>query len=161
MKITDKTSALNWATARCAQRECCRYDLERKLRETPLSPADVEAVLDALEDEHFIDAGRYARAFAHDKLEYDGWGRLKISQALRQKKFSAREVETALAEVIEEAHYLEILQRVLASKIRTLSFDADDRREVLKATQKLVRFAASRGFEPHLIFDMLHQLQSL
>lgn len=161
MKITDKTSALNWATARCAQRECCRYDLERKLRETPLSPADVEAVLDALEDEHFIDAGRYARAFAHDKLEYDGWGRLKISQALRQKKFSAREVETALAEVIEEAHYLEILQRVLASKIRTLSFDADDRREVLKATQKLVRFAASRGFEPHLIFDTLHQLQSL
>lgn len=161
MKITDKTSALNWATTRCAQRECCRYDLERKLRETPLSPADVEAVLDALEDEHFIDAGRYARAFAHDKLEYDGWGRLKISQALRQKKFSAREVETALAEVIEEAHYLEILQRVLASKIRTLSFDADDRREVLKATQKLVRFAASRGFEPHLIFDTLHQLQSL
>ena len=161
MKITDKTSALNWATARCAQRECCRYDLERKLRETPLSPADVEAVLDALEDEHFIDAGRYARAFAHDKLEYDGWGRLKISQALRQKKFSAREVETALAEVIEEAHYLEILQRVLASKIRTLSFDADDRREELKATQKLVRFAASRGFEPHLIFDTLHQLQSL
>ena len=161
MKITDNTSALNWATARCAQRECCRYDLERKLRETPLSPADVEAVLDALEDEHFIDAGRYARAFAHDKLEYDGWGRLKISQALRQKKFSAREVETALAEVIEEAHYLEILQRVLASKIRTLSFDADDRREALKATQKLVRFAASRGFEPHLIFDTLHQLQSL
>ena len=161
MKITDKTSALNWATARCAQRECCRYDLERKLRETPLSPADVEAVLDALEDEHFIDAGRYARAFAHDKLEYDGWGRLKISQALRQKKFSAREVETALAEVIEEAHYLEILHRVLASKIRTLSFDADDRREALKATQKLVRFAASRGFEPHLIFDTLHQLQSL
>lgn len=161
MKITDKTSALNWATARCAQRECCRYDLERKLRETPLSPADVEAVLDILEDEHFIDAGRYARAFAHDKLEYDGWGRLKISQALRHKKFSAREVETALAEVIEDAHYLEILQRVLASKIRTLSFDADDRREALKATQKLVRFAASRGFEPHLIFDTLHQLQSL
>ena len=161
MKITDKTSAHNWATARCAQRECCRYDLERKLRETPLSPADVEAVLDALEDEHFIDAGRYARAFAHDKLEYDGWGRLKISQALRQKKFSAREVETALAEVIEEAHYLEILQRVLASKIRTLSFDADDRREALKATQKLVRFAASRGCEPHLIVDTLHQLQNL
>ena len=161
MKITDKTSALNWATTRCAQRECCRYDLEKKLRETPLSPADVEAVLDALEDEHFIDAGRYARAFAHDKLEYDGWGRLKISQALLLKKFSAHEVETALAEVIEEAHYLEILQRVLASKIRTLSFDADDRREALKATQKLVRFAASRGFEPHLIFDTLHQLQSL
>ena len=161
MKITDKTSALNWATARCAQRECCRYDLERKLRETPLSPADVEAVLDALEDDPFLDAGRYARAFAPDKLEYDGWGRLKISQALRQKTFSAREVETALAEVIEEAHYLEILQRVLASKIRTLSFDADDRREALKATQKLVRFAASRGFEPHLIFDTLHQLQNL
>ena len=161
MKITDNTSALNWATARCAQRECCRYDLERKLRETPLSPADVEAVLDALEDEHFIDAGRYARAFAHDKLEYDGWGRLKISQALRQKKFSAGVVEAALAEVIEEDHYLEVLQRILSSKLRTLSFDADQREEVLKATQKLVRFAASRGFEPHLIFDTLHHLQSL
>ena len=118
-------------------------------------------MLDTLEDEHFVDAARYARAFAHDKLEYDGWGRLKISQALRQKKFSAGVVEAALAEVIEEDHYLEVLQRILSSKLRTLSFDADQREEVLKATQKLVRFAASRGFEPHLIFDTLHQLQSL
>ena len=161
MKITDKTSALNWATTRCVQRECCRYDLERKLRETSLSREEVDEVLDTLEDEHFIDAGRYARAFAHDKLEYDGWGRLKISQALRQKKFSAGVVEAALAEVIEEDHYLEVLQRILSSKLRTLSFDADQREEVLKATQKLVRFAASRGFEPHLIFDTLHHLQSL
>lgn len=161
MKITDKTSALNWATTRCAQRECCRYDLEKKLRETPLSREEVEEVLDTLEDEHFVDAARYARAFAHDKLEYDGWGRLKISQALRQKKFSAGVVEAALAEVIEEEHYLEVLQRILSSKLRTLSFDADQREEVLKATQKLVRFAASRGFEPHLIFDTLHHLQSL
>lgn len=78
MKITDKDTAWSWATDRCARRECCRFDIEQKLRETPLSATDRELVLDALEDEKYIDSARYARAFVHDKLAYDRWGRLKM-----------------------------------------------------------------------------------
>ena len=101
MKITDKDTAWSWATDRCARRECCRFDIEQKLRETPLSAADRELVLDALEDEKYIDAARYARAFVHDKLAYDRWGRLKMQQALRLKRIPQGDITEAFAEIIE------------------------------------------------------------
>lgn len=159
MKIADPTSALQWATSRCARQECCRQDIEKKLRDTPLSEEEREEVLERLENDGFIDHKRYARAFVHDKLEYDRWGRLKMAQALRLKGIDRHDIDEAFEEVIDEDHYREILKRVLESKQRTLRFDASDTRAAYAAAQKLVRFAASRGFESHLIFDAVDDLE--
>lgn len=161
MSIIDFPSALQWATLRCARQECCRRDIEKKLRETPLSDEECEKVLDQLENDGFIDHKRYARAFVHDKLEYDRWGRLKIAQALRLKGIDRRDIDEAFDEIIDEDHYREILQRVIESKRRTLRFDVSDSRAVYAATQKLVRFAASRGFESYLIFDLIEEIGTL
>ena len=78
MKPFNEDSALLWATSRCAQRECCRQDIKKKWMEGGLDDATCERLLDRLEDEGFIDEARYARAYVHDKLEYDHWGRLKM-----------------------------------------------------------------------------------
>lgn len=153
MKITDKDSAWSWATDRCARRECCRFDIDKKLRDTPLSSTDREMVLDALEDEKYIDAARYARAFVHDKLAYDRWGRLKMTQALRLKQISRSDIEAAFSEIIEPKAYRDTLRAVLQAKLRSLRFDIHDKKETYTAAQKLVRHAASRGFEAELIFS--------
>ena len=63
-----------------------------------------------------------------------------------------------MAEVIDGDHYREILRGVLERKFNSLSFDADNREESYKALQKLVRHAASRGFEPELIFQETDKL---
>lgn len=153
LKPFDEHSALLWATTRCAQRECCRQDIRKKWMDGGLDEDLCERLLDRLEDEGFIDESRYARAFVHDKLEYDHWGRIKMTQALRLKGIRRSTIDEAMAEVIDEDHYREVLRHILQQKIRTLSFDTDDREESYKALQKLVRFAASRGFEPDLIFQ--------
>ena len=158
MKITDKDTVWSWATDRCARRECCRFDVEQKLRETPLSATDRELVLDALEDEKYIDSARYARAFVHDKLAYDRWGRLKMQQALRLKRIPQCDITEAFSEMIEADAYREALRAVIASKLRSLRFDASDKQAVFAASQKLVRHAASRGFEADLIFSTIDEV---
>lgn len=159
MKPFNEESALLWATGRCALRECCRFDIRRKWMEGGLDEATCERLLDRLEDDGFIDETRYARAFVHDKLEYDRWGRLKMTQALRLKGISRRDIDAAMAEVIVPERYAEILRSVLQAKLRTLNFDPADREEAYKASQKLVRHAASRGFEPDLIFREVDNLE--
>lgn len=159
MKITDLNSAIQWATSRCARQECCRQDLEKKLRETPLSSDEREEVLDRLESDGFIDHSRYARAFVHDKLTYDRWGRLKMAQALRLKGIEREAIDAAFSEVIEEEAYFDALRRIVENKFRTLRYDASDSRAAYIAKQKLVRFAASRGFETHLIFEVIDELE--
>lgn len=153
MKPFNEDSALLWATGRCAIRECCRQDIKKKWREGGLDDDVCERLLDRLEDEGFIDESRYARAFVHDKLEYDHWGRIKMTQALRLKGIGRRTIDDAMKEVIDEARYRDVLRSILQQKARTLTFDPEDRAETYKALQKLVRFAASRGFEPELIFQ--------
>lgn len=153
MKAFTEESALLWATTRCAQRECCRQEIKKKWAEGGLDDSACERLLDRLEDEGFIDEARYARAYVHDKLEYDHWGRIKMAQGLRLKGISRRDVDEAMREVIDEAHYRDILRHCLQQKASTLDFDSNNREESYKALQKLVRFAASRGFEAELIFQ--------
>lgn len=158
MKPFTEETALLWATTRCAQRECCRQDIQKKWMEGGL-PVDVcERLLDQLESDGFIDERRYARAFVHDKLEYERWGCIKMTQALRLKGLDRQVINEAITEVIDETHYRSVLRSVLEGKLRTLRFDPADRDETYKTLQKLVRFAASRGFEPELIFDETDQM---
>lgn len=159
MKPFDEHSALLWATTRCAQRECCRQDIRKKWMDGGLDEDTCECLLDRLEDEGFIDEERYARAFIHDKLEYDHWGRIKMTQALRLKGIQRNTIDEAMAKMIDDDHYREVLRHILRQKISTLPFDTCNREDAYKALQKLVRFAASRGFEPDLIFQETDMMQ--
>lgn len=137
------------AAAKCAARECCRSDFHKKLVEAGMTAAEAESIIDRLEDEGFIDEARYARAFVHDRFEYAGWGRLKIRQALALKKINAANIDNALRQ-IDETLYRERLQAILKAKARSLPTA-----EPYETKMKLARFAASRGFEPGIIFDCL------
>ena len=137
------------AAARCSVREYCRADWQQKWWRAGLSAEAVENVLMRLESEGFIDENRYARAFVHDKLNYDHWGRVKMRAALQQKGLSASDISEALDTIDAEA-YEEVLKALLAAKERTLKGA-----EGYERKQKLARFAASRGFEISLVFRLL------
>ena len=94
----------------------------------------------------------------HDKLAYDRWGRLKMQQALRLKRIPQCDITEAFAEMIEPDTYREALRAVIASKLRSLRFDGSDKQAVFAASQKLVRHAASRGFEADLIFSTIDEV---
>ncbi len=144
--------AYRYATGRCARSELCRADLRPKLLARGLAPSDVDALLDRLVDERFIDERRYVAAYVHDKTTYDRWGRLKVRQALRLKGLTGTVVDEALSAIDEEA-YADGLDALLTAKRRTVSAP-----DAYTLRMKLLRFAASRGFEPSLATDAVDRM---
>lgn len=144
--------AYQWATGRCARSEQCRSDIADKLRQRGLPKEELEPLLDRLEDEGYINEERYCRAFVSDKYRFDRWGRLKIAAALRQRRIAESLIGAALEEVIDEEVYLLNLRDLIAKKAASL---CPDRGPSAPEKDKIVRFVASRGYEPHLIFSIV------
>ena len=101
------------------------------------------ALPERLQTEGFLDEQRYARAFANDKLRFQGWGRLKIRAALVQKGVASKAVQVALDELDEDT-YNETMQKLAEKKRRELRSERDH--YVLR--QKLSRFLYGHGFYP-------------
>lgn len=150
MKEITPEEAFQKAAACCAASEQCVADIRKKLERWGLDATRRQAVIVRLEEEKFVNEARYARSFVRDKFRYNGWGRIKIAQALRQKGIPAAYIEDAMGE-IEDEEYARILQKLLQAKARGLKAGTDYERN-----GKLVRFAASRGLEMPLIMRMLH-----
>lgn len=145
----DKEKIYAAAAARCAKKEYCRADMQRKFLEKGLSRAETEALLERLTAQQFIDESRYARAFVHDKTLYDRWGRIKTRQALRMKRISEADIEAAM-EQIDDTAYGEALTALLLAKNRSLKAATPYERR-----QKLLRYAATRGYEADLAYRVL------
>lgn len=123
----------------CSGREYCTSEIYAKASKLSEGDGDVaDAVLESLKADRFVDDLRYASAFARDKSALSGWGRNKISYALRGKGIDGETIALALQEIDTEAAGKK-LDGVLAAKYRTLSEDPQKK-------LKLIRFALGRGF---------------
>lgn len=137
--------AYRWATNLCARGEHSAAEIAEKARRKGASAAEAEKLVERLTDEGYVSDERFCRAFVHDKLQFDGWGRLKIRAALMQHRIPTDIVSQTMDELIDEEDYMQLLRTTIERKART----TDD-------TQKIARHAASRGFEPHLILKLLN-----
>ena len=151
--ITPENAFLRLATM-CARCEQAEGDLRRKLHDWGLAQTDASAVIQRLKQERYLDNGRFARAYCRDKLRFNGWGRIKIEYMLRGKGIEQENIDAALGE-IDEQQYADILHEVLAAKAKTLSGKPQE-----QARAALIRFAASRGFEPALILPAVSLIMS-
>lgn len=136
-----KEEALRRLTTLCAASEQCEYDLCEKMRRWGVDYEDINEAIEYLRDENYIDDERYCRAFINDKYRFAKWGKVKIAQALIQKRFEQSSFRHLLNEIDQE-EYLNILSDTLRNKIRSIRADSDYERN-----GKLMRFAMSRGFE--------------
>lgn len=137
----DSNSAYIKATNLCSRSEQCSSDIASKLSKWGIEIDEASRIVKRLIDENFIDDARYACAFARDKAYFEGWGKIKIKYALRQKRICDNDIEDALFG-IDDQRYNESMKRSLMAKARSVS-----KREQAKAKAALYRFAASRGYE--------------
>ena len=78
-----KREWLDKAEAYCAKSEHCAADVRRKLYEWS-APTDLfDGIEESLYKNDFLNDARFCRAYVHDKVEYQRWGRLKIQAGLR------------------------------------------------------------------------------
>lgn len=145
MNALTQEEALYKAAAFCSAAERCAHEVEQKLIKWEVAETDRAAIMSRLYAEKYLDDTRYCRAFANDKLRYNKWGRRKIQEALRMKRLPDELIRTALQE-LDPNEYNHTLQSLIKSKDRTLKADS-----AYERNGKLIRFAASRGFEPALV----------
>ena len=144
--------ALNKAAAYCTLCERCISEVSTKLTAWGVPHGEQEKIIARLIEEKFIDEERYCRAFVNDKVRFNRWGRIKITAALREKRLPQEHIKEAL-ENIDEEIYLQSLQETIDIKRRELKGKDD-----FATQQKIIRHAASRGYEPALIIKTIkHQ----
>lgn len=145
-------NALARVAALCSRCEQAEWDIRKKLNDWGIAQDKADAIIDRLIDERYLDENRYANAYARDKFRFGGWGRIKIAFSLKNKHVSQSAINEAIA-TIDENVYLQALKHALSSKLRTIK-DKDE----LQTKASLVRFAASRGYEPNLIYSVLPEI---
>ena len=145
-------AALAKAAGLCSRAEHAEAEMLRKLWQWGVDAGDAARVVTWLVDNGFVDNARYAHAFVYDKSRFDLWGRVKIRHHLRQNGVPAAVIEEAMAE-IDDAEYASGLRTLLAAKRRTQS-SADP----YKVKASLLRYAASRGFEPALALRIMAEM---
>ena len=138
----------------CSLSEYAPSDIRQKVIRAGLGSSVAERIIDRLSDEGYINEERYIRAFVHDKFELNHWGRRKIEAALYQKGLRGAKVQDVLADIDEE-RYVSILSDILHAKDKTISPTNQQER-----FQKLLSFAAARGFEPQVAYSVLSSMIS-
>lgn len=149
MKNLSPAEALNKAAAYCTLCERCINEVSTKLTAWGMQASEQAKIIERLIEENFINEERYCHAFVNDKLRFNRWGRIKITAALREKRIDKELINEAIAEIDEEL-YMQVLQELIAIKQKELK--GND----YATKQKIVRFAASRGFEPAKIFKIIN-----
>lgn len=134
---------LSKAESYCAVAERCRREVSTKLLQWGAPAAIHESVLRTLEQRGFLDAARYCRAFVHDKILFQGWGRMKVRMALRQKGLPSSAIEEGMS-AVDDDEYGAVLRHVAAKKKGA-------------NREQLARFLLQRGFS----YDEIREVLSL
>ena len=95
-KPMSEEQALARLTALCASAEHCTGEMIDKMTKWGISEKTQARIMEHLVKNKYIDDERYCRAFVHDKMEYNHWGRRKIEQALYVKH-----VDKAIQKAVE------------------------------------------------------------
>ncbi|MEQ8909023.1 MAG: RecX family transcriptional regulator [Vicingaceae bacterium] len=134
----------------CAFQERSPQEVLIKADKYGMSKQQKADLLHYLEEENFVDEGRFALAYTSGKVKIKHWGKYKLIEGLRSKGVTQASIQDALESISEEQHK-ENLQHWLNKK---LPIDKDDQKE--KA--KLYRFLLSKGFESDEISKVLREV---
>lgn len=148
-KIFSREQAKIKAESYCAYQERSQFEMRNKLYEWGLHETDVEEIISELIGQNFLNEERFALAYTLGKFRVKAWGRIKIRQGLKLKRVPDKLIIKSL-KIIDEKDYMEKLRQLLEKKSDTIR-----EKEPFKLRYKLMRYAASKGYEQELISDLL------
>lgn len=124
--------ALAKAQVYCARAEHCAADVRRKLYEWQIDTDLFEFIEQKLYKDGYLNDARYCKAYVHDKVAYQRWGRMKIQSGLQALQLPHAAIQNALEE-IDETQYKRNLRYLMAQR----RSDSEEKR---------MRFLLQRGF---------------
>jgi len=141
--------ALHRLAAYCSRAERCVWDIRQKMDAWEISGEQQNQIIQRLRKEKFLDEERYCRAFVNDKTKYNGWGIYKIRFELKKKHISESMIRDALKNLDTEENR-ERLRLLIEQKKKSVKGKNE-----WEIRQKLLRFAAGRGFSQEEIEAVL------
>ena len=132
--------ALHRLAAYCSRTERCVFDVSRKMDEWEIPSEQQNQIVQKLQKEKFLDEERYCKAFVNDKTKYNRWGIHKIRFELKKKQIPEPLIREALKNLDPEENR-ERLRLLIEQKMKSVKGKNE-----WEIRQKLMRFAASRGF---------------
>lgn len=133
----------------CSYQERSHDEVAQKLKKMGMIPEVIQRITLSLLENNFLNEERFARSYVRGKFRIKKWGRIKITQNLRQKGISTANIKLALLE-IEEQDYLQTLHE-LAKKKDGLIKEAN----TYKRKQKLIHYLYQKGYETALIYEFV------
>lgn len=134
----------------CAADERSHQAVRTKLIEHQIYGDELESILAELISENFINELRFATAYVSGKFKINQWGRNKIKMGLKQKNISSYNINKAMA-LIDEQSYMNLLSNLFNAKKKLTGMKNNTEK------LKLVNYLLQKGFEQHLIMELLNK----
>lgn len=135
----------------CAYAERCHYDVINKLYELGVWKKEHDEIVATLIEEGYLNAERFAKAFAGGHFRTKQWGRNKIITALKQKGISPYCIKKGMAE-IDETDYEKTLLKLFETKWKSLKHEKNRFTKMKKVSDFLIQ----KGFEPQRIHSLFN-----
>ena len=137
--------------AYCAYQERCHQEVREKLDSMRVNPQQQEEIIAELITQNYLNEERFAITFAGGKFRQKQWGKLKIRQMLKLKAISDYSIRKALATIEAEA-YWQALLGLATHKKASLKGNSP------KEQASLMRYLASKGYEPDLVREAVKEV---
>ncbi len=145
-KVTSisKQEALTRLMKLCSRSEKSASEIEKKLKNWGLEQY-IQEIITHLRNENYLNDTRYAKAFVHDKIHFNKWGRIKIRYHLKYMGIPADIIDREL-HLYDDQAYREMIFDELKKKKVSL-----DKLSLQKVQLKLFAFGKQRGYETDYI----------
>ena len=136
----------------CAYQDRCHKEVTKKLKDMRMIPQSIDHIINHLILEDYLNEERFAKSFARGKFNIKNWGRVRITNELKQRDISQYNIKIALKE-INDTQYLTKLTALAKKKAAQLNESNKNLRK-----KKLANYLLYRGWESHLVYDQIRLL---
>lgn len=137
----------------CNYQERSHQEVRNKLYELGAKKTEVEEIIAQLIEKDMLNEERFAKAIARGKFRLKKWGRVKISNQLKQHKISEYCIKAAMKEITPE-EYDHTLNKIAEKKWAEL----DGEKSKWIKQYKLNRYLMQKGYESDLVKDVMNKL---
>lgn len=137
----------------CAYQERSHKQVEEQLYKMRMIPQAQEVIITHLIQHNFLNESRFAQAYSRGKFRIKKWGKIRITQGLKQHGVSAYNIKLGLAQITAE-DYKDTFEALVSKRLNELSSEQNTR----KKKRKLFDYLAYRGWETELIYEALARL---
>lgn len=130
-------------------------EVYNKLKSKEFSEEEIAFVIEKLKKYSYIDDYAYTASYIKDKMNYSGWGEMKIKEKLYHKGIPAELINELINEIYSEEEMLKNALILGQKKLLNLQ-----RFEPQKQKEKIYTFLMSKGFKYNITKQVIERIFS-